>query len=338
MKRAVLATLCLLFVSAGFAPVWAQNEEPTIYVIQKGDTLWGLSDKFLKDPHYWPNLWAKNPSVGNPHFVFPGQKIRVFADRIEVVDESAAAAVNGGGEKATPGKPGEPVGVVQERVFTVTGGEGFLMEGNDRPSGYIISTYQDRQIVGEDDVVYTDIGRAHGAKVGNRFSIYRKMEPVSHPVNNVILGYRIIPLGTLQLSEVDERVSKAIVTKSYLEIGSGTYLKPYRDRKKIISMKAPGKDLNGYIVETQTGNKTIAAGDVVFLDLGKANGLEQGNMLYVVRDVVPDQKFLDIPVDKLPTDVIGAVVVVDIGETTSTVLVVKSIDTIYRGDRVEMRK
>jgi hypothetical protein len=36
--------------------------------------------------------------------------------------------------------------------------------------------------------------------------------------------------------------------------------------------------------------------------------------------------------------VIGAMVIVDSGETTSTALVVKSIDTIYRGDRVEMRK
>ncbi len=329
MKRTVLALLFFLLLMSSYTVAWAQNEEPTIYVIQKGDTLWGLSNKFLQDPHYWPPLWAKNPAIGNPHFIFPGQKLRIFPDRIEVVDEVAAE------EKAPVS---EPVGVVQERVFTVTGGEGFLLEGDAKPLGHIIATYQNRQILGEDDIVYADVGRSQGVKTGNRFSIYKEMEAISHPVSHVILGHKVIPLGTLQVSEVEEGTSKAIITKSYLEIGAGAYLMPYRDRKKVISLKAPTKDLTGYIVETQTGNKAVAAGDVVFMDLGKTNGLEVGNMLYVVRDVVPDQKFISVPIGKLPTDVIGAVVVVETGETTATALVIKSIDTIYRGDRLEMRK
>lgn len=332
MKRTVLALLFFLLLMAGYTVAWAQDEEPTIYVIQKGDTLWGLSDKFLKDPHYWPPLWAKNPGIGNPHFIFPGQKLRIFEDRIEIVDEKGTVP------PAAAARTPEPAGVVPERIFTVTGGEGFLMEGNTRPVGYIISTFQNRQIVGEDDIVYADLGKAQGVKTGDRFSIFKEMEAVSHPVNHVILGHRVIPLGSLQISEVEEKASKALITKSYLEIGAGAYLMPYRERKKIVSLKAPAKDLNGYIVETQTGNKAIAAGDVAFLDLGRADGLEPGNMLYVVRDVVPDQKFLSMPIGKLPTDVVGAVVVVETGETTSTALVVKSIDTIYRGDRVEMRK
>ena len=40
----------------------------------------------------------------------------------------------------------------------------------------------------------------------------------------------------------------------------------------------------------------------------------------------------------LPVDVIGAVVIVESAENTSTVLVIKSIDTIYKGDRLEMKK
>jgi len=60
MKRFFLAFV--LSVSSLLIPLMAsaQSVEPTIYVIKKGDTLWGLSDRFLKDPHYWPNLWARN--------------------------------------------------------------------------------------------------------------------------------------------------------------------------------------------------------------------------------------------------------------------------------------
>ena len=61
MKRILFAVVLLSIVTAGFQAVFAQSDEPTIYVIKKGDTLWGLSDRFLKDPHYWPDLWARNP-------------------------------------------------------------------------------------------------------------------------------------------------------------------------------------------------------------------------------------------------------------------------------------
>jgi len=255
-------------------------------------------------------------------------------------------------EEAVPSKPSEAAAplkevpkvlppvreVAREKVFTVTGGEGFVMEDRLKPYGYIIATNQNRSIVGEDDVVYTDIGRVNGAKVGDRFSIFKKMEPVSHPVTNVTVGYKVAPLGSLQLSQVEEKVSKAIITKSYLEIGPGSYLMPYRSRRQEISLKSADRDLNGYIVATQTGNEGIGEGDIAYLDLGKKQGLAVGNFLYVVRDVVPDTKYAEPGIEKLPEEVLGALVVVASGENTSTVLVVKSIETLYRGDRVELKK
>jgi hypothetical protein len=164
------------------------------------------------------------------------------------------------------------------------------------------------------------------------------MGPISHPVTNFIMGRKIIPLGTLQLSEVEDATSRAIVTKSFMEIGAGSYLMPYRERKREVTLKAAAKELNGYIIATQTGNHTIAAGDIVYLDLGASQGVETGNMLYVVRDVTPDPQLFPGNVDKLPVEVLGALVVVETGQKTSTALIVKSIDTIYSGDRVELRK
>jgi hypothetical protein len=99
------------------------------------------------------------------------------------------------------------------------------------------------------------------------------MGQISHPVTNFILGDKIIPLGALQLSEVEEQASRALVTKSFIEIGAGSYLMPYRDRKREVALKASSMELTGYIVETQTGNRSIAAGDIVFLDLVLPRGL-----------------------------------------------------------------
>ncbi len=73
MKTTVSAVMLLGMVCISSGAVVAAEQEPTVYVIQKGDTLWGLSNRFLKDPHYWPDLWSRNPAVTNPHFIYPGQ-------------------------------------------------------------------------------------------------------------------------------------------------------------------------------------------------------------------------------------------------------------------------
>jgi len=345
MKRMLFAALLLLLISAGAQTVFAQGAEPTTYIIKKGDTLWGLSDRFLKDPRYWPNFWERHQQqITNPHLIFPGQRLKVYPDRIVVEEAPVEKPVQAEAARETKEtkEPQEIKAVAeeapQEKTFLVSGGEGFLLEKDLKPAGFIVSTHQNRQIVGEDDIVYTDIGRVHGAKAGERFSIYKKAGAISHPLTNVILGYKVVPLGTLQLAEMEETVSKAIITRSFMEIGVGAYLMPYRDRKRDVALRASDRELTGYIVETMTGNSIVGANDIVYLDLGRAQGLKVGNLLYVARDVVPDQKFLEVPVDKLPAEVLGALVVVDIGENTATALVVKSIDTIYRGDRVELKK
>ena len=345
MKRLAFVALVTVAACAGFVPTGsasAGNEEPTVYVIKQGDTLWGLSERFLKDPKYWPDLWSRNQGITNPHFITPGQKVRIFPDRIEPVSEEVKKATVAP-EPASDKIPASEVMKAQqepvpEKVFVVSGAEGFLMENDLPPAGYIVSTYQNRQMVGEDDVVYTDIGRNRNGKPGDRYAIFRKMGAISHPKANVILGQKVIPLGSLQLSEVDERVSKAIISKSFMEISAGSFLLPYRDKRREVSLKAATRELNGYIVDSQTGNNAIAAGDVAFIDLGRKQGVEVGNMLYVVRKPELDPKFIDVPVGKLPEELLGAVVVVETGENISTVLVVKSIDTVYCGDRVELKK
>lgn len=339
MKRMLFAAVLVAIVSAGFLSAFAQSVEPTIYVIKKGDTLWGLSDRFIKDPFYWPDLWAHNPKhITNPHFIFPGQRLKIYPDRIEVEEASPQNAGQAEAVKETKEMKVVAEEVSQERSFPVNG-DGFLMENTLKPVGFIIATHQDRKLSGEDDVVYTDIGRGQGAKAGVRYSIFRKMGAVSHPITNDTLGYKVVPLGTLQLSEMEEMGSRAIITNSFLEIGVGAFLMPYRERKREVILTAADRDLNGYVLESQSGVITIGAGEIVFLDLGRAQGVKVGNLLYVVRDVVPEKKFYDFrPVVKLPVDVLGAVVVVEVGETTATALVVKSVDAIYRGDRVELIK
>ncbi|MSN27008.1 MAG: LysM peptidoglycan-binding domain-containing protein [Geobacter sp.] len=332
MKMRLLILLLILLPLPCLA-LAAEQQEPTVYVIKQGDTLWGLSERFIKDPYYWPNMWARNSQVTNPHFIYPGQKVRVFPDRLEFVPADKAPATQ---LKAVPATEAEEMqDVAAEKSFTIIGNEGFLLEKDVKPAGIVIGIHNDRIMAGEDDIVYTDIGTEHGANGGEKYSVFRKDSTVTHPVTNEVMGTKIIPLGTLQLTDVERKSSRAVISSVSKEISPGSYLLPYKGNlRREINLKMATRELKGYILDSYSGISVIAAGDIVYIDLGAAQGAEVGNMLYIVRDVMLDQRYAEGRIDKLPQELLGALVILETGKKVATALVVKSIDAIYKGDRL----
>jgi len=339
MKFRLMLLLLAMTLIAPCLAVAQEQDELTIYVIKQGDTLWGLSDRFIKDPRYWPNMWSKNSQITNPHVIYPGQKVRVFPDRLEFlpkeeggVQKSAAITTASGATVTTTDDLAE---VAIERTYTLLGSEGFILETGSLPTGIIISLHNNRNIAGDDDIVYTDIGRERAVKGGEKFAAFRVDGTVSHPVSNEIMGTKITPLGTIQLTDLEKKTSRAIIIKTNQEITPGSYLLPARDNKRReIPLKMSVRELKGYIVASYSGTSIIAAGDIVYIDLGSDHGAEPGNMLYVVRDVTIDVSSTTGYTERLPQELLGALVILETGKKTATALVVKSIDAIYNGDRL----
>jgi len=84
---ALVSALLLTFATYAVAAE-LRGDHPNTYVVRKGDTLWDISARFLKQPWLWPEIWQANPQVHNPHLIYPGDVLNLVylngAPRIEM--------------------------------------------------------------------------------------------------------------------------------------------------------------------------------------------------------------------------------------------------------------
>jgi len=343
MKRmlVLLMLLCVLpcvAMAEESVETGAADDDARIYVIKKGDTLWGISRRFIKDPEYWPNLWANNPFVTNPHLIYPGQKIKFHDGRIEIVPTHAEEQV----EEAIEESVEEQIEVeeavvmpepVDEFFIRVSGGEGFIASDDFDPVGMLADTVDNRYMMVAGDTVFVTFEDLGAVRPGDRFIAVRETGKVLHPLTERYLGERITELGTIEVRQVHSDVATAEIVDSKFEILRGDKLIMDSPQRFEIELKKASAPLEGVLVEGRKNKTALSEHDFVFIDLGREDGLEKGNMLNIVRErqvtELAEARNLD-----LPARLMGAAIVVDVRSTTATALVLKSVDSILRGDKV----
>ena len=85
-----------------------KTEGYEIHTVKSGDTLWNITQEYLKDPFLWPQVWEANPNVANPHWIYPGDEI-LIKKKIVVMAPAAPAPPEQPVAQPAPTEPLRPV-------------------------------------------------------------------------------------------------------------------------------------------------------------------------------------------------------------------------------------
>src|SRR6267378_208452 len=358
MQKSITALLALALAGAGLL-VLAQDDlqvkdtAPDRYVVQRGDTLWSIATKFLKDQWRWPEIWRMNQEqIRNPHNISPGDVLvldrSVSPPQLRLSDAGGGRGVGGAeeGVKLLPRIYTQPLSSEAIPPISPKSIEPFLTQpllieegGLDR-APRIIATEENRVNVGAGNVAYVS---GFGGTDAPVWQIYRAGRPLVDPDNQRTLGFEAVFLGTARVTRSGDPATVQIVN-SKKEISAGDRLIPAPPPTiPQYVPHAPSSVVSGRIIGLYDALATSVGGrdSIISINRGRRDGLELGHVLAVYRNVVIyDQKdYLKSrdrsPAIQLPPERYGLVFIFRTFDSVSYALVMESSRPVQGGDIVQ---
>lgn len=326
LKRTILTACLLLMIWPGIA---IAKEGPIIYTVKTGDTLWDISRRFIKDPYYWPNLWSNNPAIGNPHLIYPGQKLRIYDGRIEIIPIGEG-----------PGDAGAAVMTPDEilLISTFGGAQSFISSTEVDSLGTLIDTVDNRVMVTTDDIVFLEMHDLAATKPGDVYELITMGPQVIHPVTEQPLGFQTIKLGTVEITKVTPSVAVATITNALREIKRGSKVRPYRQVPDRIPRLLADNVVDGYIVSDDIGKLAMGQWEVILIDMGQESGLQVGHELDLYRKREATKQADKKKVLVLPDIDLGDAIILEVRQGFAEALITRTTNLpLYRGDQVRTK-
>jgi hypothetical protein len=324
---------------------------PERYTVVKGDTLWDIAGKFLRDPWFWPEIWQVNPQIANPHLIYPGDVIslvyvggqpRLTLERGGAV-ASTALPPGMSAERLSPHVRVEPLGqaittIPYDAIAPFLSRPTVLSKDDINGAPYVLAIQGDHIVGGRGQKIYA---RGHDdLPGGTSYAVYHVGEPYRDPDTHDVIGYEGIYVGQGQVIRTGDP-STLMLTDSAREAMAGDRLLPVEvDAPLNFYPSAPSTAVEGRIVAVVDGLSRIGQYHVVVLNRGAKDGLEQGHVLEIFQsdgvayDPHTTEHWPGNRRVKLPEERVGLLMVFRVRDDISYALVTQATSEIRVADAV----
>jgi hypothetical protein len=311
-----------------------EYETGVYYNVKKGDTLWDISERFYDSPELWPNLWKENQQITNPHWIYPGNQIRLHRDisgfdreRLESEAEAEQKPEAIKEPVQIPEQPPEP----EYFVFKSMDRIGFIKKVPVTASGTIFRSQDDNRLVRSDDIIYIRKLTDESFDRGTRFTVYRTVRHGKLLGSDFTGGIQHYLVGVAEITVNEPKFAVGKIIRSYRAIQANDLLMPYRERPQKIIKTESKEDIMGRIIGSEGGRTIMGEETVAFTDKGKRDGMAPGQKYSVFYQ----EKMRESPLN--PTEImltpidIGTIFILHTEDSTSTVLITNAKRAITPG-------
>ena len=259
-------------------PGHIETAEPLtpIYTVKRGDTLWELCDRYFHNPWDWPRIWSYNPELQNPHWIYPGDQIRM----------QSPTEVAQAGPAGSPRTLGTGIRFVgrQNRVKPNTvflRDQGYIDDDVKDVWGEISGSPEDQLLLSDGDNAYIELKPGRDVRVGQDMTVFR---PVHGEMRGDAKGTLVSILGTARIEKWDPEthIARAKLIESLDIIGRGSFIGPMTRRFEIIAPVQNTADVKAHVAASVYPHVLFGQNQVVFIDRGAQDGLVPGNRLFIV--------------------------------------------------------
>lgn len=320
---------------------------PELHTVRRGDTLWEISNRYYQNPYSWPKLWAHNPQILNPHWIYPGDRLRLRDE-----DQKATAA-RFSGRKAT----------VQPKTIFLRE-TGWVDDLSKDTWGEVVGSPDDQMLLSEGDDIYLQLEGDHEVSVGQALVLFRPLRPVSSQDGNK--GELVSVRGSARVDRINPKTKmvKARITESLDVIERGIKVGTVERHFDVVAPVASEVDLEARILASIDPLQLYGQHHLVFIDKGEKEGVKVGQRFFAIRrgdrweqslkstgkltiqrPKVEDERpaqvepmKTDVPTDKLPDETYAELRIIRVREHTAAALVTASIHEMEKNARLISRK
>ncbi len=245
------------------AYVVAGQYTPEVHTVKRGDTLWGISQRYFGTPYNWPRIWAQNHQIQNPHWLYPGDHIRLRGHAgVRDVRRMGLRRVNAA-----------PNTVFQRHL-------GHVLDGNYPVWGEVVGSPEDQMLLSQGDKAYVQLEKKHPVHVGDELVIFE-----TRKVKSLIDKPFVWVRGRARIDRYNKNTGMARVriTESYTTIERGIQVGPAERSVDVVKPVRNKKTVQARIVGALYPYEFYGQHQVVFINKGKKDGVEVGNRFFAVR-------------------------------------------------------